>query len=158
MIVICCGNETFLCGNSELKAHKGFWFSVTYGVILPWWVPKLRNVGKIPQQSCRILSYVLWFMYGACYRWCFFLSGIEIYTQHIRRPCVQISSNVDSTWSWHWSWSLPPPKSWGVLSQFITHFVLRLEKKKTHLKPEIIARGLYSSKIKQVPSNQCSLN
>ena len=35
MIDICCGNETFLCGDSELKALKGFWFTVTYGVVLP---------------------------------------------------------------------------------------------------------------------------
>ena len=24
MIGICCGNETFLCGDSELKAHRVF--------------------------------------------------------------------------------------------------------------------------------------
>ena len=72
-----CGNETFLCGDSELKARKGFWFTVTYGVILPWWVPKLRNVGKIPQQSCRILSHVLWFVHGACNRWCFLFQELK---------------------------------------------------------------------------------
>ena len=58
LFFFCCGNETFLCGDSELKARKGFWFTVTYGEVLPWWVPKLRNVGKIPQQSCRMLFYV----------------------------------------------------------------------------------------------------
>ena len=78
----CCGNETFLCGDSELKTINGFWFTVTYGVILPWWVPKLRNVGRIPQQSCRKLSCVCliycWSMYGACNRWCFFFRNSNI--------------------------------------------------------------------------------
>ena len=53
------------------------------------------------------------------YVWCMWqmmllLSGIEIYTQHIRHPCVQIGSNMYSTWSFLWSWTLPPPKSRGV--------------------------------------------
>ena len=52
------------------ESPKGFWFTVTYGVVLPWWVPKLRNVGKIPQQSCRILSYV-------------WLSGVDLYMVHV---------------------------------------------------------------------------
>ena len=35
LFFFCCGNETFLCGDSELKARKGFWFTVTYGEVLP---------------------------------------------------------------------------------------------------------------------------
>ena len=99
MIVICCGNETFLCGNSELKTHKGFWFAVTYGVVLPWWVPKLRNVGKIPQQSCRILSLDLWFIYGACDRWCFFFQDLEFILK-ISHPWIDAHFYQKNTRSW----------------------------------------------------------
>ena len=80
--LVCCGNETFLRGNIDLKIHLGSWFNVSYGVILPWWVPKLRNVGRIPQQSCHKLSCVCliycWSMYGACNRWCFFFRNSNI--------------------------------------------------------------------------------
>ena len=84
--LVCCGNETFLRGNIDLKIHLGSWFNVSYGVILPWWVPKLRNVGRIPQQSCRKLSCVCliycWSMYGACNRWCFFFRNSNLYSAY----------------------------------------------------------------------------
>ena len=50
-----CGNETFLCGDIEVNTYFDIQFDVTYEKILPWWVSKLRNVGKIPQQLSHIL-------------------------------------------------------------------------------------------------------
>ena len=110
----CCGNETFLCGDSELKTCKGFWFTVTYGLILPWWVPKLRNVGRIPQQSCRIIVLCLifkcWLVYGACNRWCFFFqefqktslyrlwSGVHIKTYISRVPSLDFQTQCLKLW------------------------------------------------------------
>ena len=60
-----CGNETFLCGDIELNTYFGIEFAVTFEKILPWWVSKLRNVGKIPQQ----LSHTLYIWITFPLRW-----------------------------------------------------------------------------------------
>ena len=52
----CCGSEIFLCCNSWLKTHWDHQFSATFETISPWWASKHRNIGEIPQQSCRILK------------------------------------------------------------------------------------------------------
>ena len=57
----CCGSEIFLCCSSLLKTHLAHQFSATFETILPWWASKHRNIGKIPQQSCRMLKRLLTF-------------------------------------------------------------------------------------------------
>ena len=51
-----CGNETFLCDDIKLNTYLDIQFAVIYEKILPWWVSKLRNVGKIPQVKPHLLK------------------------------------------------------------------------------------------------------